>query len=157
MWEYTEPLGESLPRRLTSALNYRKTTLKSHVMQPPPLPSPPLLHIQLLCVYTEAHDVSIPPRLTWALNYWQTTLKSHVYQGPPLPPCPLTTHTTTVWKHGFTWFLFISPSTPPFFAYLTYLVARCKMFRLGICAALCGCKFAQTCNLKGDALQTPCL
>ena len=70
-------------------------------------PSPLLQHILLLCEYTDPLGESFPPRLTWTLNYWKTTLRSHVYKGFP----------------------FINLSTTPIFAYLTYLVARCKTFR----------------------------
>ena len=65
-------------------------------------------------------------------TWWKIHLKPHVYKGFP----------------------FISLSTPPIFPYLTYLVARSKVFRLGIGAALCGCKLRQTCNLNKDAPQT---
>ena len=73
----------------------------------PPLP---FYNTYYYCVNTRNHLVSqFPPRLTWTLNYWKTTLRSHVYKGFP----------------------FINLSTTPIFAYyLTYLVARCKMFRL---------------------------
>ena len=71
-------------------------------------PSPLLQNILLLCEYTDPLGESFPPRLTWTLNYWKTTLRSHVYKGFP----------------------FINLSTTPIFAYLTYLVARCKTFRL---------------------------
>ena len=71
----------------------------------PPLP---FYNTYYYCVNIRNHLVThFPPRLTWALNYWKTTLKSHVYKGFP----------------------FINLSTTPIFAYyLTYLVARCKMF-----------------------------
>ena len=69
-----------------------------------PPPSPLLQHILLLCEYSEPLGESIPRRLTWTLNYWKTTLSSHVYKGFP----------------------FINLSTTPIFAYLTYLVARCR-------------------------------
>ena len=42
-------------------------------------------------------------------------------------------------------------STHPIFPYLTFWVARWKMFRHGLCAALCGC------NLVEDSPQTSCL
>ena len=72
----------------------------------PPLP---FYNTYYYCVNTRNHLVSqFPPRLTWTLNYWKTTLRSHVYKGFP----------------------FINLSTSPIFAYLTYLVARCKTFRL---------------------------
>ena len=74
----------------------------------PPPSSPLLQHILLLCEYTDPLGESFPRRLTWTLNYWKTTLRSHVYKGFP----------------------FINLSTTPIFVYLTYLVARCKTFRL---------------------------
>ena len=69
-----------------------------------PLPLPPLQHIQPLCGYTEPLGESIPPRRTWALSHWKTAIRSHVML-PPSPLYPLTTHTTTVWIHGTTWWI----------------------------------------------------
>ena len=43
----------------------------------------------------------------------------------------------------------------PFFAYLTFLVARCKMPRFTENMALCECKLRQTYNLNRDAPKTP--
>ena len=59
-------------------------------------------------IYNKKKLSSFPPRLTWTLNHWKTTLKSHVYKGFP----------------------FIILFTTPIFAYLTYLIARCKTFRV---------------------------
>ena len=70
-------------------------------------------------------DASSLKHATW----WNIHLRSHVYKGFP----------------------FISLSTHPIFPYLTFWVACCKVFRLGLCAALCGC------NLVEDPPQTPCL
>ena len=45
----------------------------------------------------------------------------------------------------------------PIFGYSVYLVARCLVFRIVQYAALCECKLSQTCNLMKDTLHTPCL
>ena len=68
----------------------------------------------------------------------------------------------TWWKihlnpHVYKNFSFISLSTPPFFAYLPYLVARCKTVRLVENTTPCGGNPSQTCNLMEYPPQTPCL
>ena len=66
-------------------------------------------------------------------TYWKTTFKGPMFiRGSPYK----TTHITTVWgkttlrSHVYKGFPFINLCTTPIFAYLTYLVARCKTFRL---------------------------
>ena len=69
-------------------------------------------------------DASSVKHSTW----WKIHLKLHVYKGIP----------------------FISLCTPPIFPYLTYLIPRCKTFRLARNTALCGCKLRQICKLVKD-------
>ena len=97
--------------------------------------NPQYFHIRHIWSAVVIRSASIYVRHCADATWWTIHHRPHVYKGFP----------------------YISLSTPSIFPYLTFLVARYKVFRLGICAALCGCKLTQTCNLVKDPPQTPCL
>ena len=91
--------------------------------------------------YYIAHKTAVPTHITNVEpnKIWHYVVNYHSWkeqQSPP--PC-------------------ISLSTPPIFPFMTYLVARCKTFRLAENTALCDCKLRKTFKRVEEPPQTPCL
>ena len=114
--EYTKPLGELVPPRLTWTLNYWKTTLRSHVYKGFPfinLSTTPifayLTYLVARCKtfrlaeYTN-HLVIKSASTKMGIKLLENIFKLPCYAGPT-PLSPFTTHTTTVWILGTTWWV----------------------------------------------------